>query len=184
LATPLVATSLAMAKGSVVTRILSIFTMADSSSVYRMNIWKSVLNMIENVFGFGIGIGQEAFQTVFPQYAVSGTATIAHSHNLYFQIITEMGLGGIIAFVLFAFVFIQMCCTFASSEFEKNDKMVCVALLVAIIGLLIMGFTDYIWFNYRILLLFWMTCGIASGLITSRKESVDYNFEGSYTPGL
>jgi uncharacterized membrane protein len=62
--------------------------------------------------------------------------------------------------------------------------MVCVALMTGIIGLLIMGFTDHIWFNYRILLLFWMTAGIASGLVTSRKESIDYSFEGTYSPGM
>ncbi|MCR5457874.1 MAG: O-antigen ligase family protein [Clostridiales bacterium] len=184
LASPLIITSFFMSGGNVTDRIKSMFTLADSSSVYRLNIWKSVLKMLKDTFEFGIGIGQEAFQMVFPQYALSGTSTVAHTHNLYLQIISEMGIGGIITFVLFAFVFIQLCCTFASSEYEKGDKMVCVALMTGIIGLLIMGFTDHIWFNYRILLLFWMIAGLAAGLVTSRKESVDFNYEGAYTPGL
>lgn len=184
LASPIVVTVFGLSGGNVVDRVKSMFTLADSSSVYRLNIWKSVLNMLEDTFKFGIGIGQEAFQMVFPQYAVSGTATVAHTHNLYLQIISEMGIGGIVTFVLFAFVFIQLCCTFASSEYEKGDKMVCVALMTGIIGLLIIGFTDHIWFNYRILLLFWMIAGVAAGLVTARKDSVDYNYEGAYTPGL
>ena len=184
LVTPVAVTVLGFASGNVMDRLKSIFTLADSSSVYRLNIWKSVLDMLNDIFLFGIGIGQEAFQMVFPQYALSGTATIAHSHNFYLQLIAEMGIGGILTFAVFAFVFIQLCCTFSSSEYEKGDKMVCVALMTGIIGLLIMGFTDHIWFNYRILLLFWMTAGIASGLVTSRKESIDYSFEGTYSPGM
>lgn len=184
LASPLVVTTFFMSGGNVTDRIKSMFTLADSSSVYRLNIWRSVLNMLEDTFKLGIGIGQEAFQMVFPQYALSGTSTVAHTHNLYLQIISEMGIGGIVTFVLFAFVFIQLCCTFSSSEYEKGDKMVCVALMTGIIGLLIMGFTDHIWFNYRILLLFWMIAGLAAGLVTSRKDSIDFNYEGAYTPGL
>ena len=51
--------------------------------------------MLANTFYFGIGIGEGAFAEVYPFYALSGIETAPHSHSLYLQILTELGIFGL-----------------------------------------------------------------------------------------
>lgn len=68
----------------------------DSSSLYRLEIWKAALNMFLDNPIFGHGIGTTWY------YLSSGSGKllryVLHSHNIYLQIAAEMGVVGFCAF--------------------------------------------------------------------------------------
>lgn len=69
----------------------------DSSSLYRLEIWKAAVRMFLNSPIFGNGIGTTWY------YLSSGSDKlykyILHSHNIYLQVAAEMGIVGVLAFI-------------------------------------------------------------------------------------
>jgi len=92
---------------SIISRFTSIGNMADSSTSYRVYIWRASVNMIEDNIVSGIGVGEGAWDLVYPLYTYMGIEAAPHSHNLYLQIFLELGIFGILAFVVFLFIFYQ-----------------------------------------------------------------------------
>ncbi|MBQ2727460.1 MAG: hypothetical protein IJF78_17305, partial [Clostridia bacterium] len=45
--------------------------------------------------------------------------------------------------------------------------------LCGIAGVLVQGLTDYAWYNYRVYLMFWLMCGLASAFIRSGRNMLD-----------
>jgi len=47
------------------------------------------------------------------------------------------------------------------SDDYKRLTYLTVGMICGIIAFLVMGFTDYVWYNYRVFLMFWIMCGVA-----------------------
>lgn len=158
---------------SITNRFWSILTMTDSSSIYRINTWKGVCNAIfDNLLG-GVGIGEAAFREVYANYVVPGTETVMHAHNLFLQITLELGIVGIVVFLIVALMFSQKCLVNlkARRKESKSRTMIC-AGLASVGGALVVGLTDHIWYNYRVFLLFWIVIALTVSLtkINEREQ--------------
>ena len=132
--------------------------------MYRFNIWRGTLGMISDTWLYGIGIGTEAFSSIYPRYALAGTEVAPHSHNLYLQITSEMGIFALIIFIAFCLAFIGMSLSTLKNTSVKRLKFILLGLFCGTCAFLIQGFTDYVWYNYRIFLLFWAIVGLCSAL--------------------
>ncbi len=148
---------------SITSRFLSIGNLADSSTSYRVSIWRGVLNMLEDFSVSGIGIGNGAFSMVYPIYSLSGCETAQHAHNLYLQITAELGIIGLVIFIALLFIFLQSSLEFHGKE-KRSEKLYGAAVLCGILGVLAQGMTDYIWYNYRVFLMFWMLLGLGAAI--------------------
>lgn len=146
---------------NVITRFKSIGDMTDSSTMYRFYTWKGSLRMIGDYFWSGIGYGTEAYRAVYPEYAYAGIEAAAHSHSLFLQIFIGLGFGGILVFLLTMFVFAQKNFEYFKKPFNENSRLVAATAFTAIMGMLVMGLFDYIWYNYRIFFMFWAIMGIS-----------------------
>lgn len=85
-------------------RILSAFSMGDSSESVRVGIWVSTSAMISDHPFAGIGWG--AYQYVYPQYnyyVADPDIIIYHAHNIYLNIAAEIGIVGALAFFWYFF---------------------------------------------------------------------------------
>ena len=151
--------------------IRRITSFGDTSTSYRVNIWKGVLRMLEDVGFFGIGIGEEAFSKVYPIYALSGIEAAPHAHNLYLQISVEMGVFALIFFLIFVFLFMQFSFSFVKNAMSRSNKMLCMGIFCGAAALLLQGFTDYVWYNYRIFLLFWIIIGLGVAHVYTAKDT-------------
>ena len=161
------------------TAILNRLTnLSDSSSSYRLNIWKGVIRMLDNIGLHGIGIGEGAFKMIYPGYALSGIEAAPHSHSLFLQIVVETGIFSLIAFLVFLFFYTQCSLTFCRNAYSKFNKLICLGMFSGVLAFLVQGLTDYVWYNYRIFLLFWMILGLSLAHIRTAKsteeESVSY----------
>ncbi|MGN1095387.1 MAG: O-antigen ligase family protein, partial [Eubacteriales bacterium] len=155
---------------SVAGRFLSIGNTADSSTLYRLNIWRGVSRMLSDTWLYGIGIGTEAFRLVYPAYSLAGTEVAPHSHSLYLQIITETGVFSLIIFLGFCFFFTSMILSCCKRSSDTSGKILGIGFLCGVFAFLIQGFTDYVWYNYRIYLLFWLITGLAAALCANMRE--------------
>lgn len=158
---------------SVTNRIASIFTHSDTSSSYRIGIWKGVWKMLSDVSPYGIGIGEGAFATMYPSYALRGIETAPHSHSLYLQILTELGISGAVMFIIFVFILVQMNLSHITSPDSQNSKITEVGIFCGLVAFLVQGVTDYVWYNYRIFLMFWIVVGLSAGAVLMSKNAMD-----------
>jgi O-antigen ligase len=144
----------------IISRFLTIGNVADSSTSYRVSIWQGTINMLRNHFFEGIGIGVEPFRLVYPEYALSGIESAPHSHSLYLQIFVEFGILGLLVFLPLIFFFLQCCFTAMKKAGERYLKLFAAAGLCSGGGFLLNGFTDLVWYNYRVYMMFWLIISI------------------------
>ena len=95
---------IAYSDSAFIDRILSAFTMSDSSEGVRVGIWVSTSAMISDHPFAGIGWG--AYQYVYPQYnyyIADPNIVIYHAHNIYLNYAAEVGIVGALAFFWYFF---------------------------------------------------------------------------------
>lgn len=144
---------------SVLTRFTSIGDMGDTSTSYRVYIWLGTLAMLKDYWFCGVGPGMDAYNMVYPEYAYNAI-TAPHSHNLFLQITCDAGICGIGVFLLLLVGFYRMMFTAIAREGDKKAKIFQIAGVSAVTGFLVQSMTDYTFYNYRVLLLFWVVLGL------------------------
>jgi len=192
---------------SIISRFTSIGNMSDSSTSYRVYIWRSTVSMLEDFGLTGIGIGEGAWDRVYPLYAFMGVEAAPHSHNLFLQIWLETGIFGLMVFLLVLFLLAQSVFTVCRqvteakklslpklrcSEVESQSaqafnqlhrkakiqlRLTTIAPFAAICGVLMQGLTDYTWYNYRVYLMFWLVLGLASACVRSARSMLIQDVE-------
>lgn len=139
---------------TVISRFTSIGDMTDGSTTYRVSIWMATVDMLKHYWPCGIGPGSVAFNTVYPAYAYSDSSA-QHAHNLFLQLVCDAGITALIVFLLLLFVYFRMMCTAISRERDWTSRLYQVAFTGGVCGFLVQAMTDYSFYNYRVLLLFW-----------------------------
>ena len=148
---------------AIANRILSIGNTKDTSTAYRVSIWQASLTMIRDFWISGIGLGSDAFSMIYPKYALAGANFALHSHNLFLQIMVESGMMGIITFLLLVIAFIRR--NLSGLIYSRRSSLrgaVAIALTAGILGFLFQGLTDNVWYNYKMVLIFWIVLALAS----------------------
>lgn len=140
-------------------RFASIGNLSETSSRYRVQTWKGVLRMIR-AYPFGIGSGEENFHTVYPKFAVSGTESVMHAHNVFLQVAAEHGLVAVAVFLAMIFLLFRRFSTTRTANpayFDRAPMLGCAAALVA---LLTMGLFDHLWYMPNLFWLFWFVAAL------------------------
>lgn len=145
---------------AIVHRLTGIGNMTDAQAAFRENLWGGVTNMLGDYWQCGIGIGEGAFSRIYRQYAFAAIENAPHTHNLYLQILTELGAIGLIVFLLVIIVWAQSTLTLHKEE-RRPEKLYSVALFSGVFSVLLQGMTDHVWYNYRVFLMFWLLVGLA-----------------------
>lgn len=145
---------------SVISRFTSIGDMGDSSTSYRVNIWLGTLAMLKDYWFCGVGPGIDAFNQVYPHYA-HNAITAPHSHNLYLQIICDTGICGFAVFMLLLVCYYRMMLSAIHHEADKKVRILQIGGTSAVTGFLVQSMTDYTFYNYRVMLLFWIVLGLS-----------------------
>ncbi|MBR2453938.1 MAG: O-antigen ligase family protein [Clostridia bacterium] len=145
---------------SIVTRLTSIGDMTDSSTSYRFYVYKAALAMCADFFLTGIGAGGKNFSEVYVSYSFSGVERTHHAHNLYMQLLIELGAIGIILFIVAMLVYIQSCVSSLKKEKDTFLRALSLACATGVFAVLVQGLTDYVWYNYRVYFVFFALMGI------------------------
>lgn len=158
---------------SILSRITSIGNLKDSSSAYRVSVWTASLRMAKDYWLSGIGLGPGAFERVYQQYALNGAGFALHSHNFYIQLVVEMGVLGLVTFVSI------IICAFRSivgiSEKRTENKTFAIAAGGAIVGYLFEGIAENLWYNYRMVLVFWIFLALLECASKTSENAVGFS---------
>jgi O-antigen ligase len=144
---------------TVINRFLSIGNLADTSTDYRIKIWQGTIKMLQDFWYVGIGHGTDAFNSVYPFYSLNSIVA-PHSHNLYLQLTVEMGIAGLILFLAAMFSFYNFSIVTIKGQSDIKSKIFIAAGIAAISGFLFQGIFDYVFYNYRVFLVFFMMLGM------------------------
>ena len=88
-----------------------------------------------------------------------------HAHSFYLQIIVEFGIVGFFIVAAVLFIFLQMCLEYLLRVEDRSGKRLVAMILSSILGVLIMGLTDHIWYDYRIFFCFWVMIALSSAQV-------------------
>ena len=157
---------------SIINRFLSIGNMGDSSTSYRVNIWLGTLNMLKDYWLFGVGVGTETFNKVYPLYSLEAAFAL-HSHNFYLQVFSELGISGLITFVICMAISLKKILIGYLVDKKSKYGIICAAILAGMVGLLLEGMFDYVWYNFRFFAIFWLVIGLG---IAARRCACDEDF--------
>ena len=158
---------LAVMPRTVISRLLSIGNISDSSTTYRIYIWKGSARMLTDHWLFGIGPGVEAFRAVYPYYALDAIVA-PHAHSLYLMTLCETGVIGFAALMGVILSVFRTAGTAIRSEKDSADRVYLIAAISGLTGYLFQGATDWSFYNYRVMLMFWIVAALCA--ILSRKE--------------
>lgn len=152
---------------TVIDRFASIGNLGDNSTSYRVSIWMGVLAMLKDYWLCGIGPGDAAFNMVYPAYSYNGISA-PHAHNLFLQIVCDAGVVALIVFLVLLFVYFRMMCSALGREKEWGSRMLQIAFTAGVCGFLVQAMTDYSFYNYRVMFLFWAF--LALGAAAARRS--------------
>jgi len=152
---------------TIIERFSSIGNMGDSSTSYRVSIWFGTIEMLKDYWICGIGPGVTAFQKVYPVYSYHEAAA-QHAHNLFLQITCDAGICGLAALLLVIITFFKSLAAAISREAMGRSKILQIGVFSSVLGFLVQSMTDNSFYNYRVLLIFWVF--ITLGALVSRRS--------------
>lgn len=153
-----------------VSRIMSIGDMSDTSTSYRVFIWLGTLAMLRDYWFCGVGPGQGAFMKVYPVYAYSAISA-PHAHNLFLQITCDTGISGLLLFIAIIYQYFKNMISSLRRKGDPEGRIFVIAGITSILGFSVQSMTDYTFYNYRVMLLFWIVLGI--GLLFTRSDNTE-----------
>lgn len=156
-------------------RFESIGNLAESSSRYRVNTWKGVVRMIR-AHPFGIGSGENAFHAVFPKFAVSGTESVMHAHNVFLQVAVEYGIVSVVLLLTVLWLLFRSFFAARSANSSNSDGALMLGTMSALVSLSVMGMFDHLWYQPTLFYLIWF---VAALLLAQTEAAGEESFYGS-----
>ncbi len=147
---------------NIVSRFTSIGDLTDTSTNYRVYIWRGSARMAADYAWTGVGVGEQAFNRIYPYYSFAGIEKAPHAHNLFLQIFIELGIFGFVLFIVTLICFLQSGFSLAKCGEDKTVRLIGCGAMCGVLAALLQGMTDYIWYNYRVFFLFWIVFGLCS----------------------
>ncbi len=153
----------------VLQRISTIGNVEDTSNMYRTWIWEGTINMIKDFWVTGVGYGYWAFRNTFYEYGIKGSKAW-HSHNMYLEIMAEMGIFGALTFVwVILSMFIHSIKLILKTE-DKYLSYISTGLLAGFLSVLVHGIAEHILYMPKSVIMFWMFAAFLSSAIIVNKE--------------
>jgi putative inorganic carbon (HCO3(-)) transporter len=151
-----------LAIATVRTRIFSIFWgSGDSSNAFRLNVWLSVLKMIQSRPLLGIGPGNRAFNLVYPLYQRSNFSALG-TYSVPLEITVETGIVGLVVYGwLLGTVLVQAWHKLLALRLDRDGEgLWIIGSLSALAGLMAQGLFDTVWFRPPVQILWWLCIAI------------------------
>jgi putative inorganic carbon (HCO3(-)) transporter len=155
-------------------RVMTIFAgRSDSSNNFRINVWTAVIDMIKARPILGIGPGNDAFNNVYPLFQ-RPRYTALSAYSVFLEIAVEAGLVGLAIF------FWLLAVTFGQGwrqlqrlrEVQSVQAYWLIAALATMIGMLVHGLVDTIWYRPQVSTLWWLMLAIVASYYRSQPKAL------------
>ncbi|MCF7906329.1 O-antigen ligase family protein [Patescibacteria group bacterium] len=139
----------------------------DYSGTIRLDMWEETNEMLRDNFIFGSGIN--GYQEIMQKYHKNNYFDIfLYPHNLFLNFWVEIGLFGLILFIIIFYKFFKNC-----YNYKKNNKDYSLFLTISLISLIIHGLVDVPYFKNDLSILFWVII-MLSCLLDLKKDVLLY----------
>ncbi|KUO74373.1 MAG: hypothetical protein APF77_16320 [Clostridia bacterium BRH_c25] len=142
----------------------------DSSSLYRLEIWKAALNMFIDNPIFGHGIGTTWY------YLSSGSEKlyryILHSHNIYLQVAAEMGFAGICTFTYLIAKKLWEGFSILKEKALEDEEYIVQGFIACFAGIAVHGLIDAVVFDPAMSLVFMGYFALYSRVISEHRAEI------------
>lgn len=164
----------------VIRRIVSITNLQDTSTSYRFDVIKTMWPVIKDYWYTGVGLDPNAITTItaIRDYTLYSKDTVPlHLHNVYLQVWIETGIVGLLSFLGFIVRLIKK--SFRGASGKNTDPFVrnfLKAGLSGMLGVLVISIAEYIWYDPRVMMLFWVLAGLmlaAVGIASRQNEGLE-----------
>jgi len=122
-----------------------------------------------------VGPGDVAFNTVYPAYSYDEIVA-PHSHNLLLQITVDAGVCALVVFFVILICYFRWLCVALHREKKGKGRMLQIAFLSGAAGFMVQAMTDYSFYNYRVMFVFWAY--LALGMAAARWSELTEEVEG------
>ena len=156
---------------SILHRLMSIFMLrGDSSSSFRMNVYHSVIQMVKDNPIWGIGAGNKVFREIYGLYMLSGFDALS-AYCVFLEIAVESGIFALLAFLLFLGSLLKAGVEKIVSAGDKIEKIILFTAAVSIIGVMIHGAVDTVFFRPQVQFVFWTMAAAITALFGKDQET-------------
>ena len=146
-------------------RFLSIFAMRnDSSNSFRFNVYHSAIQMFQDNWLLGIGVGNKNFREIYGLYMRTGFDALS-AYNIYLEIAVESGIFALIAFLGFLFLLVKKAVSYIVNSSNFEVVLFISVSLVSILAICFHGFVDTIFFRPQLQFVFWTFAAVISANI-------------------
>lgn len=139
----------------------------DLSLKLRLNIWQGTWQMIKTHPFFGVGL--RGYQQLISEYqqpfflpGVEGVVSNEfhpYPHNLFLAIWAELGILGLISFLIIIFNFFKSGFNKLAKK-NKNDLIFIICFMTSLVVILVHGLVDTPYFKNDLAVLFWLVIGL------------------------
>jgi len=154
-----------LAGTAVTSRFFSSFNLGEGSNAARLQIWRDSLNMAKISPLLGVGLGNYPLTVNFS----SGYRSAITSHNLYLDILTEMGIFGLLAWFWFLISAARRAWRGFSCG-QGADAGLCLGLLGSLIYFFVHSFFETAIFNPTVLAFLMIITGLTYALTGKNKR--------------
>lgn len=162
--------SFIMLNHSILNRIMSIFILrGDSSTSFRMNVYNSAIQMFQDNWACGIGVGNKVFREIYGLYMLTGFDALS-CYCVFLEMAVESGIFALLAYLLFlgSLLFAGFRCFINSKDYEY--KVLLFVSFIAIVSVMVHGLVDTVYFRPQIQYIFWSMVAILT--VLTRKDKV------------
>lgn len=150
-------------------RIASIFVArGDSSNSFRINVWIATLKMFKDNWLIGIGSGNTVFRLTYGMYMVTGFDALG-AYCVPLEIAAESGVFALLAFAWIIFMVLVKSIKIIISNTTIEQKIIVSACLMGIIGIMLHGMVDTIFYRPQVNIIFWMLIAVFAANMTSSQ---------------
>jgi putative inorganic carbon (HCO3(-)) transporter len=146
-------------------RVMSIFGgRGDSSNNFRMNVWQSVIRMIQDHPILGIGPGNVVFNKIYPLYQKPKFSALS-AYSVWLEVMLETGIIGLSCFAWLVGITIHQGWRALNRLRQSQAKQGywLLAALATIAGMLSHGLVDTVWYRPQVSTLWWLMIAIVAG---------------------
>lgn len=151
---------------SIYRRIMTIFNpSADSSAMYRIDIYKTIWPMFKEYWFTGVGLGNDVFMKIAQNLYQYTKQTPIHSHNVFLQVWFEAGAIGALAFIWYIIGLVKKAVKSIKRAADPVPKNMLAAGAASLSGILVVCLFEYVWFYPRVMLVFWVVAGLMTAAL-------------------
>jgi putative inorganic carbon (hco3(-)) transporter len=155
-------------------RVFSIFAgRGDSSNNFRLNVWTSVIQMIQDYPVLGIGPGDPPFKKIYPLYQRARFSALS-SYSILLEVAVETGLIGLTAFLWLLLVILNQGYVQLKRlrQLGNRDGFWLIGAIAALLGLFGQALFDTVLYRPQVNTLWWLTIALIASFYTYHQPAL------------